>query len=551
MPTLIERITARLAYLHAQRVYGGFRRSLSDLARTQQRTLRRVLDLVADSDYGRTHGLARVRSVDDLCRAAPLIDYEDLRPTIERLMDGHTQALFRPRTRICMFATSSGTTAAQKHIPVTAAFARSYRRGWNTFGLKMLSDHPDAVLRSILQSSGRHDESFSPCGIPCGAITGLLALNQKRIVRRFYVGRPEIARIREPADRYYTLMRFALVRDVAFCITANPATLIRLAQVADAQADGLIRDIRDGTLDRERVGDTTLHAVLSAGLRPQPERAGALEALRDRVGALRPRDYWDLSFLACWTGGSMGHYLQRVAEWYGPLPIRDIGLLASEGRVSIPLEDNTPVGVLDPTAAVFEFIPAEQWDAPAAETLAPEALEEGRAYCVVLTNDAGLVRYRLGDVVRVAGRMGQAPLVEFLHRAGGVASVAGEKLTEHQVMQAVREACRETGVRDFDFLFAPVWGDPPYYRLSCPQPLPEGFAAVLDRVLGSQNVEYASRRKSGRLSDIVVRTVTSSAIDAMDCRLMFARGSTAEQYKRPCLLTEPGEDEELLSFSCV
>ena len=61
---------------------------------------------------------------------------------------------------------------------------------------------------------------------------GLLAQTQKRIVRRFYVGRPEIAHISEPLARYYTLMRLAISRDVAFAITANPATLIRMAQIA-------------------------------------------------------------------------------------------------------------------------------------------------------------------------------------------------------------------------------------------------------------------------------------------------------------------------------
>jgi hypothetical protein len=55
-------------------------------------------------------------------------------------------------------------------------------------------------------------------------------LAQKRIVRRFYVGRPEISHVPDARARYYTLMRLGVVRDVAFAITANPATLIQMAR---------------------------------------------------------------------------------------------------------------------------------------------------------------------------------------------------------------------------------------------------------------------------------------------------------------------------------
>lgn len=550
MPSLLEHAAARLAYLHARGVYARFRRSLEHPDAAQERVLRRVLAVIRTSDYARRHGLDRVRTLADLRRAAPLADYETYRPFIDRLCAGDTQALLAPGQRILMFATSSGTTAAPKRIPVTRAFVDDYRRGWNTFGLKMLSDHPRAILRPILQSSGRHDAEYTPAGVPCGAITGLLALTQKRIVRRFYVGRPEVAHIDDAQARYYTLMRLAVVRDVAFAITANPATLIRLAQTADALSETLIRDVRDGTLSGDIVAvPRELHRRLSAGLRPAPARAAELERLRSSAGRLAPRDYWNLEFLACWTGGSMGHYLQRLADWWGPLPVRDVGLLASEGRVSIPLDDGTPAGVLDVQGGIFEFIPAAQAEAPNPQVLTLAEVEPGRDYAVVLTNTSGLVRYRLNDIVRVAGRLGQAPLVEFLHRAGRVASVAGEKLTENQAVSAARAASAELGIPEFDFLLAPCWADPPFYRLSCPAPPHVRLAETFDLCLARQNEEYASRRKSGRLGPLVVRSIPSGAIPAMDTRLAAVRRSTAEQYKRPCLFADPGADDTALTLT--
>ena len=46
-------------------------------------------------------------------------------------------------------------------------------------------------------------------------------------------------------------------------------------------------------------------------------------------------------------GGSVGPYLHQLREFSGDTFVRDLGLLASEGRMSIPLEDGTSSGVLD------------------------------------------------------------------------------------------------------------------------------------------------------------------------------------------------------------
>ncbi|MBU0637669.1 MAG: GH3 auxin-responsive promoter family protein [Planctomycetes bacterium] len=547
MASIGEHIAARIGLIHARRVYHRFHKALTNVEHVQQAVLAHVLKLVGRSAFGKCYGLDRVRSPDELRRAVPLLTYEDLRPYIDRLREGDSGALFSPRARIVMFATSSGTMAKPKYIPVTSRFVEDYRRGWNTFGLKMLSDHPAAALRAILQSSSRSDASYTAAGVPCGAITGLLARTQKRIVRRFYVGRPEIGYLSDPQARYYALMRLGLNRDVAFAVTANPATLVRMARVADENSEVLIRDVHDGTIAEQIVTDGTIRRVLQAGLRAAPARAKELVVLRERCGHLRPRDCWKLEFLACWTGGSMGHYLERLADWYGPVPVRDVGLLASEGRVSIPLEDNTPAGALDVRAAFFEFIPVEQCDAATPGTLTARELQVGQDYVVVLSNSAGLVRYRLDDVVRVRGWLEEAPVVEFLYRAGRVSSVAGEKLTENQVVTAVRSVCAEMNLPEFDYVLAPCWDEPPFYRLNCAMPVVDGLARSMDTALAAQNEEYASRRKSLRLGELQARSLPAGAIAAMDRRIMASRESSAEQYKRPCLLTRPGADNGFLA----
>ena len=543
MPGLLDRLAARIGLLHAERVYQRFAASVRDLPGAQQHALGRLLAGCADGDYGRQFGLAGVKTVDDLRKAAPIATYEDLRPWVDRAAAGDTQALFSRRQRILMFATTSGTTDKPKLIPVTPAFVADYRRGWNTFGLKLLRDHPEAILRPLLQCSGRLDESAAPSGAPIGAITGLLARTQKRIVRRFYAAPADVAYLPDPTDRYYALMRYGAERDVAFAITANPATLVRMAQVADSESERLIRDVRDGALSVTLPDSPSRRAALRARLRPNPARAAALERVRRKHGALRPRDYWRLSFLACWTGGSMRFHLERLADWYGSVPVRDIGLLASEGRVSLPLEDGVASGVLDPTAGVFEFLPAASAANAGAETRLAHELELGRDYVVVLSNPSGLIRYRLDDVVRVTGFVGHTPLLEFLHRAGNVSSIVGEKLTESQLVSAVEIVRRRRRLPSFDFVAAPSFANPPFYQVSCSAELSSEVAEEVDRALSAQNAEYQSRRNTLRLSRLRIRHVRPEEWIDLDRRLS-ARVAVAEQYKRPCLFSQPGADDE-------
>ena len=58
----------------------------------------------------------------------------------------------------------------------------------------------------------------------------------------------------------------------------------------------------------------------------------------------------------------MRAYLRGYPEFFGETPVRDVGLIASEGRMTIPIEDGTAAGVLDIRHHYFEFIPEEQGD---------------------------------------------------------------------------------------------------------------------------------------------------------------------------------------------
>ena len=182
------------------------------------------------------------------------------------------------------------------------------------------------------------------------------------------------------------------------------------------------------------------------GRRARPEaeaskrRLGS-EAIVGRSGRLYPRDYWpNLCFLANWTGGTMGAYLRSYPDYFGERPVRDVGLIASEGRMTIPIEDNTPAGILDVRHHYFEFIPEDQIDRDEPETALAHELIEGRRYFILPTTAGGLYRYQIFDLIRCVGFHGKAPVIEFLNKGAHISSVTGEKLSEYQVVAAVAAA---------------------------------------------------------------------------------------------------------------
>src|SRR5262249_37170957 len=132
---------------------------------------------------------------------------------------------------------------------------------------------------------------------------------------------------------------------------------------------------------------------------PNPKRARQLDEIIACTGALLPKDYWpELTLLGNWTGGTVRAYLRHFPALFGTIPHRDIGLIASEGRMTIPLESSCSAGVLDPTTNYYEFIPAEEADSRMPTVLEAHELEQGKDYFILLTTPSGFYRYNIFDL---------------------------------------------------------------------------------------------------------------------------------------------------------
>jgi hypothetical protein len=543
---LAKRIFGRPLLRRSRRLAQAFLDQTQRADVVQRTLLLERLARHADSQFGRDHHFRQIKTPADFRRQVPIRGYDALEPYIERVRQGDLGALFGQGTKVLMFAKTSGTTNRPKTIPVTEQSLRDYREGWTIWGILAFDAHPEMLqkgLKPILQIASDWRESFTASGIPCGAITGLTAHMQNPLIRLTYCLPPIAARIKDIEAKYYVALRCSIHRDLGTIIAANPSTILAMARLGDREKDGLIRDLFDGTIDHKWPVSDDIRSALGRRVRKRRvEAARRLEAIATANGRLYPRDYWpNLAFLANWTGGTMGAYLRAYPQFFADRPVRDVGLIASEGRMTIPIEDNTPAGVLDIRHHYFEFIPEDQIAREEPETVEAHELIEGQRYFILPTTAGGLYRYQIFDLVRCVGFHGKAPVIEFLNKGAHISSVTGEKLSEFQVVAAVAAAQRRLGIGLTSFLLLPTWGEPPYYSLLVEETdladagSAERLAGAVEAELMARNEEFENRRSTRRLGPIRVRPITVGSWADFQRRRLAQSGGTVEQYKQPHL----------------
>lgn len=233
--------------------------------------------------------------------------------------------------------------------------------------------------------------------------------------------------------------------------------------------------------------------------------------------------------------------------------------------MTIPLADGTPSGVLDVTSHYFEFLPEEEAESPNPVAVAAHEVQEGRTYYILPTTAYGLYRYQIYDLVRVTGFYNSTPLVEFLNKGAYVANITGEKLSEHHVTHGMEQVLRELDLCLTTYSVAPCWDDEqPYYGLFVERgDLPsveagQRLAEALDQRLMRLNVEYAGKRESLRLGAVRLEVMPAGAWQEWDRTRLARCGGTLEQYKHPCLISDPAfrtsvpvEEEVMAGQPCV
>jgi hypothetical protein len=521
-------------------------RATEDPQAAQLRVLTRILDRNADTAFGRDHQFSEITTAAEYRARVPLRDYEGHRNYVDRAVAGEPNVL--TIDSLTMLTMTSGTTAAPKRIPITAEFAAEQAALTRLWTYHALVEHPEAFAGKILMIASPAVEGTTASGVPFGAMSGVAYRRIPRLMRRRYAVPYAVSLIVDPQTRYFVTMRMALEQDITVIATPNATTLLRLADIATQHAEELIRAVHDGTLGVatptfSSVGDVTAHdahAEINRSLRPNPERARELARVLATHGSLDPRHCWPrLALIGCWLGGSAGLHASHLAARFGPqVPLRDLGLIASEGRMTVPLCDATAAGPLALDTNFCEFIPEERIDAANPPVLLAHELMDTKRYYIVLTTSSGLYRYDINDIVEVRGFWGRTPQVAFVRKGRDMVNIVGEKLHLNQVQDALRDAAGRAGIDVWQYRLIPDAAACAYDLLvettpacaAVSQHQGRTFLQAFDDGLALRNVEYAAKRSSGRLAPTTLHLMALGWSET-ECRRDFDNGKREVQHK--------------------
>jgi hypothetical protein len=522
-----------------RRLWGELRAQAADPAQAQAETLAEILALNAGTTFGREHGLGSVRSPADFAKAVPVNDYESLRPYVERQESTGEPALTAERP--LLYATTSGTTGTPKFLPVTPTGLRRQAKAQGLFS-SMLHASTGALSGRILGLGGPAVEGYRPGGTAYGSASGLILESLPALIRRRYVIPPAVLNIADHAARYYVTAALALAEgDLTVMATANPSTLLRVRQVIVERWSDLLDDLSAGRLRGAGDIGPQWHREVTAALRPGSRRAAQLRALGAPAdltfGELWPR----LAAVTTWTGGSCGLAVAGLRDLLAPTTaVVELGYLATEVRGTVAVD--TTSGNCVPTLGdnFFEFVDRGARDGEGegghvghGPFLTLAELEQGRQYYVYVTTFDGLYRYDMNDVVEVTGWFGRAPCLAFVQKGKGFTNITGEKLHESQVIEAVVAAGQGRAPGGGFFLMLADTATATY-RLYVEGPVHgqdlDGVARAVDEALARLNVEYRSKRASGRLQPVVARELRTGTGEAYRSHCV-ANGQRDAQFK--------------------
>ena len=476
-----------------------------DPRQAQNHVLRTIIERNQDTEFGRRHQFARVSNAREFRQAVAVQSYEDLRQYIERQEQTGEKCLTVERP--VFYHRTSGTVGLPKDIPVTSSGLDRIRRHQRLLALRV-AQCTGALSGKIFGITGQAIEGQMKGGTSFGSASGLLYKSQSKLVRSRYVLPPEVSEVADYEARYLVMATLGLREPDVSCLgTANPSTLVKLLNVINQRAEKIIQAISSGQYPK----DVVAASYSLPSIEPHPTRAKYLESTLGLNGQLHYKDIWPgLKGLMVWTGGSCMVPLQNLTP---SLPddtsVIEIGYTASEvsGTINIdPLANVCLPTLLD---SFFEFVERDNWETGRGEFLSLEELEINGEYYVFVTTADGLYRYDMNDIIRVTGRFNSTPVIEFVQKGKGVTNITGEKLYEEQVLKAVQAVFSEID-RSLAFFVALADQETAIYTLyvetDTTPSLPIGqIADRVDRALRLSNIEYASKRDSGRLPEITIK----------------------------------------------
>lgn len=394
-----------LAKPFANYVFNKTKKWMLSAVEDQENLLKSLVKSAKSTEFGKEHGFETIQSYEDFKKQVPIRDYEDIKPYIEKIKQGKHNILWKGKP--IYFAKTSGTTSGIKYIPITK---------------DSISNHIDTARDALLCYMAQSGNS--------------LFANGKMI---FLSGSPELERIANiPTGRLSGIVNHHVPR------------YLRSNQLPSYETNC----IEDWELKLDKIVEETINEdmTLISGIPPwmQMYFDRLMQVSGKKVGEL----FKNLSVLV-YGGVNFEPYKNRLSESIGR-KIDSIELFpASEGFFAFQDKQESEGLLLNTDSGIFyEFIPASEVFNSTPTRLSLKDIKTNENYALVVSNNAGLWSYNLGDTIKFVSTNPYRIIVT--GRTKHFISAFGEHVIAEEVEHALTTAANEEGIKVIEFTVAPL-----------------------------------------------------------------------------------------------
>ena len=474
----------------------------------QKELLLNLLNTAEDTVYGRQYGFHEIKNYAQFKERVPVVSYEQFFPYIERVMRGEQQVLWP--SKIKWFAKSSGTTNAKsKFIPVSPeALEDCHFKGGKDLLSIYVNNYPDTKV-------------FSGKNLAIG-------------------GSQQINQLDQNANSFSGDVSAVLMKNLPFWaqFSRTPKLEIALMENWEEKIEKIAQATKDENIT-SMAGVPTWTIFL-------------LQRIMDIKGAKNILEVWPNLELFIHGAVSFTPYRSLFKEL---IPSPGMHYLetynATEGFFGIQdQKDSTEMLLMLDYGIFYEFIPSEYFDSEHPHTVDLSEVEVGKNYAVVITTNAGLWRYKIGDTIKFTSTDPYRFVIS--GRTKHFINAFGEELIVENAEQGIARACEETHALVDDFTAAPRYiGDGQkgchewIIEFSQPPESMDHFIRVLDEALRAINTDYdAKRTKNIAVEAPIVHAVAPGTF----YEWMKKRGKLGGQNKVPRLANKRDFVEDILKM---
>lgn len=534
-----------------------------DAGPVQRETLQKILEQNGAAEYLQKFGLGGRTDPESFKACIPLVTHKDLEPYIQRIVDGDKSPVLtgKPITSISL---SSGTTQGKpKFLPFNEELVLTTMQIFRTSFAFRDRENPIGNGKALQFIYSSKQVKTNGGLTATTATTNLYRSEQFKCTMKDILSQccspDEVIFGPDFHQSLYCHLLCGLIYsdEVQLVFSTFAHSIVHAFRTFELVWEDLCNDIRLGVLS-SRITVPSIRAAVSKLLFPNPSLADSI--YKKCVGlsnwyGLIPELWPNAKYVYGIMTGSMEPYLKKLRHYAGSLPLMSADYGSSEGWIGANVNPGLPPELATfavlPNIGYFEFIPLEKPEGQELENSAcidyiesePVGLTEvevGKEYETIVTNFAGLYRYRLGDVVKVAGFHNSTPELSFVCRRSLVLSINIDKNTEKDLQLAVEEttkllAAEKLEVVDFTS-HVDLSTDPGHYVIfwelssNASEEVLSNCCNCLD--LAFVDAGYVGSRKIGAIGPLELRVVRKGTFqNILDHYLGL--GAAVSQFKTP------------------